>query len=74
MIRDFKEEEHRQDILQANMYKCTCCGRKTVIGVKRDRALCTWCGHYIYKSDELKKKYEFKERMRKELKVYANRI
>lgn len=55
------------DTLQKHSYQCKNCGRKEVIRFDMDRRLCSHCGHYIYKSDELERQYKFKENLMKEI-------
>lgn len=47
-----------------NSYPCEFCGHKEIIRFDQDRRLCSYCNHYIYKSEELKEKYKFMEKMR----------
>lgn len=53
--------------LQAHSYQCKICGRKEIIRFDKDRRLCSHCGHYIYKSEELERQYKFKENLMKEM-------
>ena len=67
MARLLKFGEYQKLVDAITPYKCQCkeCGRKKVIGVNSDRVLCDWCGHYIYKNDELEFKYKMQEALRK---------
>jgi len=49
-------------------YKVSCpCGHKTVFYPfeKKDKKICSWCGHYVY----INKRVEFKEKLRRLLKI-----
>ena len=45
-------------------YKCSC--GKTVVISKQDRALCSECGHWVYKNKTLEFKCKLKEKQFKE--------
>lgn len=64
-----REDEYNRlsHILQSCSYQCKRCGRKEVIRHNLDRRLCSHCGHYIYKSEELENQYKFKEKLMKEM-------
>lgn len=52
----------KEEILESHLtnYKVKCkCGH-TIIIIKRDKVLCNFCGHYVYRN----KKEEFKDKMR----------
>ena len=66
-----KTNKRLEDIsrtIQQHKYQCENCGRKEVIRADMDRKICTHCGHYIYKSQEIKYKYKFMEKIKEELK------
>ena len=63
--KNLKDYQKLVDALAPHKYQCKICGRKEYIGVKRDRALCSHCGHYIYKSEALEFKYKVEEALRK---------
>ena len=44
-----------------NTYKCPC-GHSVVIYPTETKRLCLWCNHYVYKSEEDRKKAKFKEK------------
>lgn len=52
-------------VISAHKYQCKLCGRKEIIGAQRDRVICSHCGHYIYKSEELEFKYKMLEAIKK---------
>lgn len=58
----YREMEKYNDELQKHLYMCKC-GHKTMIRFDEIKALCSWCGNYVYKD----KKDEFKDRMRGKL-------
>ena len=58
-----KEFERLSDEYNKVKYQCKC-GHKVIIPYWRDKALCTWCNHYVYKD----KQVEFKEKMKEKLK------
>jgi hypothetical protein len=44
-------------------YRCSC-GHRVIIPHWKDKALCSWCHHYVYKDKQI----EFKEKMKEKLK------
>lgn len=45
---------------EVNKYKYLCeCGHRVFIHPQRNKTLCSWCGHYVYKD----KKEEFKNKL-----------
>lgn len=45
-----------------NPYKVKCkCGHSVHI-IKRDRVICDWCGHWVYKDKLTEMKYELEKR------------
>ena len=65
--RTKKEKEYSMFTTNISPYQRQCknCGRKRIVKMGRDRVLCDWCGHYIYKSDEIEFKYKMMEAIRK---------
>ena len=47
--------------------KCEHCGH-TMSLIKKDRKICTHCGHWVYRTPEAKFKYKLKEKMIKNAK------
>lgn len=45
--------------------QCKKCGRKEIITRNQEKALCTHCGYYIFRSDLDEFKYRMKEELRK---------
>ena len=44
--------------------KVTCdCGHRVHV-LPQDRVICTWCGHYVYKDEKTRFKYEMLKKMR----------
>lgn len=39
-------------------YKHTCkhCGHKKIIPKFVDKQICNWCGHYVYRNDEIERR------------------
>ena len=58
-----KEEIKRENDIAKCKYHCKC-GHVLVITNKMDKALCKWCGNYVYKD----KKKEFIEKLKKQQK------
>lgn len=50
------------DSITRGSIKCKTCGH-TVLLNNIDKVVCTWCGHYVYKSN----RQEFKDRLLNEL-------
>ena len=50
---------------EINKHKYLCkCGKKVYIGANREKALCGWCGNYVFKNKEDEFKYRINERLR----------
>ena len=43
-------------------YKVKCSCGHTMYIVKRDRTICDWCGHWVYKDKLTEMKYELEKR------------
>lgn len=56
----FKEIDKYYNEISKQKYQCKKCGRKQIIPAYVDKLVCSWCGHYVYKSD----RDEFKDRLR----------
>lgn len=68
MLKDSKFEEIDKYMEEVNKYKVKCkCGHKVIL-INTDKAICSWCGHYVYKD----KKQEFKERLTQCMKKNQN--
>jgi len=65
---NFQEIQKYTDSIIANSVKCSCSHRVT-IPPQVDRVICTWCGHWVYRTKELEKEYKKKDFERK-LKKY----
>ena len=68
MYNKDKRYKDVSDTIDKHKYRCEHCGRREVIRADMDRKICTHCGHYIYKSQEIKYKYKFMEKIKEELK------
>ena len=42
-------------------YTCKKCGRRVVIPYKVDKQICSWCGNYVFKTNQEEFKYRVKE-------------
>lgn len=49
---------------EQNRHHCKC-GHSVAIRPKEDRVMCTYCGNWIYRTEEIEKKYKLKEFERK---------
>ena len=59
-----KEEQKRAD--EIAKYKVTCkCGCVSILPPNKDYYICRWCGRKVYRTPQLKFKYEMKERLNK---------
>ena len=56
------EEKIKDDFLAKNRVYCKSCGHVMYI-VKQEKALCDWCGHYIFKDKRAEFKYRLKEQL-----------
>ena len=45
--------------------KCEC-GHSVLFPQKADRVICSWCGKYVYKNEQVEFKYKMKEKLYKE--------
>lgn len=50
----------RWSIYVQDKKQCKMCGHKQLVGT-RDRVVCAYCGHYIYKDQKTEFKYKLKE-------------
>ena len=48
-----KELQKLIDAYSKLKVKCAYCGHKEVIPLKKDKQLCSWCGHYIYRNKQM---------------------
>lgn len=58
-LNDIKKLDNERAMF---MIKCEYCSH-TMPLIKADRKICTHCGHYVYRTPELKFKYKLKEQM-----------
>lgn len=59
-----KEMDKYLDSLSEAKIVCKKCGHKVTFG-RKDRVICSWCGHWIYKDDKTEYKYKIQELRRK---------
>ena len=57
-MMSYKDLEKYNEEIYSHKRQCSC-GHKVFIHPKRSKALCSWCGHYVYKD----KKEEFKNKL-----------
>ena len=57
------EVKRSKDIEPYKVY-CKKCGHSMVI-CKQEKALCEWCGHWVFKNEKAEFKYRMKERLLK---------
>lgn len=55
-----EEIQKYTDELNKHKYQCKC-GRKVYISRNSDKALCSWCNNYVFKSKEDEFKFRMKE-------------
>lgn len=63
-MKSYKEIEKYAKVLTDNRIYCRC-GKGTSIKAQRDRVICDWCGHWVYRTPQLEFKYRVKERLKK---------
>ena len=59
----YKEMEKYATKMRDVKYQCKNCGRKMIIINSKDKAICDFCGHVIYKNEQA----EFKDKLKKEI-------
>ena len=60
LMMNFNDLSKFVTALQPYKVKCKC--GHTMHLVKRERALCDWCGNYVYKNKLIEMKYELEKR------------
>lgn len=53
------------DAMQKFEYKCKRCGHTVTIIAAKEKNLCDWCGHYVFKDDKTEFKYRMKTMLRR---------
>lgn len=53
-----------QDALSIHTYTCEC-GHRVVILPHKEKEICNWCKHYVFKNKKDEFKYRTKEMMRR---------
>lgn len=61
LTMNFKEDTKRLNELWEKNVRCKC--SHTFPLVKKDRAICSHCGNWVYRTPELEFKYKLKEKM-----------
>ena len=64
MYKISEAEKRRAIEITKNSVKCKC-GCVSVFQAQTDRIICRWCGNWLYRTPQLKFKYEMKERLNK---------
>ena len=55
-----------EDFKKISKYRVKCKCSHTVILISRDRAICTHCGNWIYKTPQIEFRYKLQEQLKKE--------
>lgn len=51
---------------ELNNYTYTCdCGHRVVILPQKDKVICNWCKHYVFKNKQDEFKYRINEKIRR---------
>lgn len=56
--------ERLQDELNLHTYTCNC-GHRVLILPQKDKVLCNWCKHYVFKNKRDEFKYRMNEKIRR---------
>lgn len=59
-----KITKRKEETLAQNKVKCEC-SCVSVLTPKTDYCICRWCGRKVYRTPQIKFKYEMKERLNK---------
>lgn len=62
--KDTEEFERRAEALEKVKYTCKC-GHRVVIKGKEDKALCSWCHKYVFKTKKDEDLYRVQEKLRR---------
>ncbi len=62
---NFDDDIERAAIVKADSNYCENCGHRQILYGK-DRYICQYCGHMVFRNDKVKFKYRLKEAMKKE--------
>lgn len=65
---NYQEIQKYTSSIVANSVKCSC-SHRVAIPPQMDRVICSWCGHWVYRTKELEEEYKKKDFERK-LKKY----
>ena len=55
-----EKEIKRGMVYTRNSIKCANCGH-TMLFARKNKAVCTWCGHYVFKDKKEEFEYRLKE-------------
>ena len=64
LIKEIELYEKREEHYRQQLRICSC-GRRQYLFHSQERTICNWCGHWIYKDEKTKFKYEMKSRLMK---------
>ena len=59
-----KEYKRMADEYDKVKYKCKC-GHRVVIKHNQTKAMCSWCGRYVFKDNQEEFKYRISEQIKK---------
>lgn len=59
-----QEDKIRSEALAPYRVYCKDCGHSMIIA-KQEKALCSWCGHWVFKDKKVEFKYRLKEQLLK---------
>ena len=60
----FTQMEKLQEELSNHTYTCNC-GHRVVILPQKDKVICNWCKHYVFKNKQDEFKYRINEKIRR---------
>ena len=59
-FKTFKQIEKEHNVFQDYVIKCPC-SHTMIFTSMKDRILCSYCGHWVYKDKKTELKYKMKE-------------
>lgn len=60
--KHFKQARKKENYFTPLKHKCKC-GHTIMIPAFRDKILCDWCGHYVYRDEQA----EFKDKLKQNI-------
>lgn len=64
IYKTFKEIKDKEDIQSKYKIRCKCGHIMVLVG--KDRKMCRWCGHWVYKSPQIEFRYKLTDKLKKE--------